>query len=253
MKIRFLYHAEAAAAGGSITLPFQDTMEIQAAMSVPINGGHGSTRVENVRHRNILSFQSAETHVVGSYSDLDKAHGTLSSVIVEGVNILNVVTCDRIVLRLTSKHPDDRSEPSFVTLGSRFENLRIAGHLFEPDLATDFFTEHSTWGKLNDAYKKHANVRNEVKKLSMLPAEDGFPASHGTLGCTLVRNLDKLPPGLSRKDHGIYVPHFGTVYLGEFFVAPRARRLLMLHVDLGCSVEGCYGIGSGGGNGDPWP
>ena len=45
----------------------------------------------------------------------------------------------------------------------------------------------------------------------------------------------------------------GTVYLGEFYVSQYSRQLLMLHVDLGCSTEGCFGVGGGGGNGTPWP
>ena len=106
MKLRFLYHAEAIGATGHITLPFNETMEIQASTALPLNGGHGTTRVENFRHRNIFSFRHAESHVVGSYSEKDKAWGTLSAVTVEGLNILDVVTCDRLVARLA--HGDDR-------------------------------------------------------------------------------------------------------------------------------------------------
>src|SRR5579862_8678678 len=82
MKTRFLYHAEAVAATGRVTLPFHETMEIQASVALPINGGHGSARVEHFRHRDIFSFARAESQVVGSFSDLDRAHGTLSSVVV---------------------------------------------------------------------------------------------------------------------------------------------------------------------------
>ena len=141
-----------------------------------------------------------------------------------------------------------------MILGSRFENLKIAGCHFDVDLATDLFSELSTWGKLTDSYAHDAKIKKQIDHLTLAPGEGGgLPASRGTLGLTLARNLDKLPAGLSRRDHGIYVPHFGTVYLGEFFVTPTARRLLMLHVDLGCSIEGCYGIGSGSGNGSIWP
>lgn len=253
MKTRFLYHAEAVAATGTVTLPFHETMEIQASVALPINGGHGSARVERFRHRDIFSFERAESHVVGSFSEKDQAHGTLSSVIVEGVNILNVVTCDRVVVRLTSKHPGGGAEASFIPIGSRFEGLKIAGHPVAVDLATDLFTELSTWGKLSQAYAKDKKVRAEIDALALDP-QGSFPPKRGTFGCTLARDLGKnLPGGLTLKDHGIYVPHFGTVYLGEFYISVGARRLLMLHVDLGCSVEGCYGIGSGGGNGSGYP
>jgi hypothetical protein len=254
MKTQFLYHAEAVGASGYITLPFQETMELQAATALPINGGHGSSKVGRFSHRNIFSFESAESHVVGSFSANDNAHGTLSAVVIEGLNILDVVTCDKLVARLTSKHPHGSVEPEFMLHGSRFEGLRIAGHPIEAELATDFFSEFSTWTSLTEAHAKDQGVRGELEKLTLLPGENGaFPQARGTLGCTLARNLNNLPGGLRRNGHGIYVPHFGTVYLGEFFVSQNSRRLLMLHVDLGCSIEGCFGAGGGGGNGSPWP
>ncbi len=254
MKLRFLYHAEAAAATGHFTLPHQELMEVPASVSVPLNGGRASATIENFSHRGIISFRRAEVHAVGSYSAKDGAHGTMSSVSVEGVNIMDVVTCDRVVLRLTSKHPDGGGEPSFNPLGSRFENLRIAGHPIEANMATDLFTQHHTWSKLSHAFEHDHAFHEDLAKLSMIEAHGKhLPEGHGTVGVTLVRNLDKLPRGLERRDHGIYVPHFGTVYLGEYFVSRHAQRLLMLHVDLGCAVEGCGGIGSGQNNGSTYP
>jgi len=249
MKIRFLYHAEAAAATGQFTLPHQELVEVPASASVPINGGHARSTAENFNHRGIISFRKADVNAVGSYSEKDGAHGSLASVCVEDVNILNVVTCDRIVLRLTSKHPEDGTEASFIPLGSHFVNLRIAGHPIEVDMATGLFTQHSTWSKLTQAYSNDEQFRTQMDKISVVPAHGHqLPASKGILGVALGR-VEKLPPGLSRNDHGIYVPHFGTVYLGEYFVGPHSHRLLMLHVDFGCSVEGCGGIGSGQTNG----
>jgi hypothetical protein len=254
MKIRFLYHADAAATTGYITLPYQELIATPASASSPLLGGHATARAENFSHRGILSFRKAEVHVVGSYSQKDRAHETLCSVAIEGVNILDVVTCDRIVLRLTSKHPEEGGEPAFVPIGSRFENLRIAGHPFEVDIATDLFARHSSWTKLNHAYEHDEAFRSEVAELSMIHAEGKhLPLGHGTLGVTLARNLNKLPRGLERRDHGIYVPHFGTVYLAEYFISQHAQRLLMLHVDLGSSIEGCGGIGCGQNNGSTYP
>lgn len=250
MKIRFLHHAEAAAATGQLTLPYQELVEVPASVSVPVNGGHARSVFENFNHRDIISFRRAEVHVVGSYSSKDGAHGSLASASIEGVNILNMVTCDRVIVRLTSKHPEDGSEASFIPLGSRFENLRIAGYPIEVEMATGLFTQHSTWSKLTHAFANDENFRAEISRLSMVPAHGNhLPQSHGTLGVTLARNIDKLPPGLTRNDHGIYVPHFGTVYLGEYFISQHSQRLLMLHVDLGCAIEGCGGIGSGQTNG----
>ena len=251
MKLNFLYHGGAVAASGYITLPFQESMPIQASASLPVTGGHGSAVAHKFSHRDYFSFDRAETHVVGSFSEKDGAHGTLATTTIDGVNILNVVTCDRIVARVTSKHPGDGAEPSFVPLGSRFENLRIAGHRIDVELATDLFSEHHTWTKLTEAHRSKKEVREDLERLALHKIEklgDGGQM----IACSLARNLDKLPGGLTRNGHGIYVPHFGTVYLGEYFVKARMHRLLMLHVDLGCSIEGCYGAGGADGNGE-WP
>jgi hypothetical protein len=255
MKTKFLYHADAVGATGSLTLPFHETMEVQASVALPVNGGHASTHVEDFRHRKVFSFRRAESQVVGSYSVKDKAHGTASQVMLEGVNILDVVTCDRIVMRLTSKHDDvPHAEPSFMLHGTRFENLRIGGQKIDVDLATDLFNDLSTWDKLTTAFKNDKKAKAELDKLAFYPDEGKkLAAAKGTFGCTLARSMEKLPAGLTYKDGGIYVPHFGTVRLAEFYVCRKYRRLLMLHVDLGCSTEGCFSGGSGGGGGDPFP
>jgi hypothetical protein len=254
MKIRFLYHSDAAAATGYMTSPYQELIGVPASASVPLLGGHATARAENFSHRGIISFRKAEVHVVGSYSAKDRAHETMSSVSIEGVSILDVVTCDRITLRLTSKHPEDGAESSFVPLGSGFENLRIAGHPMPVNLATDLFTTHRTWSQLNKAYESDSAVHDEIAGLSMIKAKGKhLPEGHGMLGVTLARNLDRLPGGLERRDHGIYVPHFGTVYLGEYFISRHVQRLLMLHVDLGSSLEGCGGLGCGQNNGSTFP
>jgi len=253
MKPTFLYHAEAVGASGHITLPFTELIEIQASVALPLSGGYGASRSENFKHRDIFSFDRAESSVVGSYSAKDLAHGTVASVMVEGANILNVVTCDCITLRLTSKHDDAGGEASFIVQGSSFENLRIAGHRIDVGLATDTFSELSTWEKLSGAYRNEKS-RKEIQALSIMEAAgDALPESKGIFGATLARGLDKLPGGLTRNGHGIYVPHFGTVFLGELYITRGMRRLRMMHVELGCAVEGCVGFAHGAGNGSSWP
>lgn len=253
MKINFLYHGGAVAASGQITLPFQETMEIQASASLPLTGGHGSARAENFRHRNYFSFERAETHVVGSFSEKDNAFGTLATTTVEGLNIMDVVTCDRVVARITSKHPAAGVEPSFIPLGSRIDNLRIAGFPVPVNLATDLFTEHNTWTQLSEAHSKNKEVKAELSRLSTREDKSVLGKPGEIFCCTLARDLEKLPGGLRRDGHGIHVPHFGTVYIGEYFVSKHMHRLLMLRVVLGCSVEGDYGVGGSDGNGSPPP
>src|SRR5262249_30217686 len=93
----------------------------------------------------------------------------------------------------------------------------------------------------------------KLAKLVLRPLKkEIFSQPHGMVTCSLARNLDKLPAGLSLRDGGIYVPHFGTVYLGQYFASRHMHRLVMLHVALGCSIEGGFSAGGADTNGG-WP
>jgi hypothetical protein len=230
-------------------------MPLQASIASAIGAGFGKVRVENFKHLDYLSIGSIESHVVSSYSERDKAYGTLSSVVIENLCTLNVVTCDRLMTRLTSKHEDHgKAQGSFILHGTHFNGLRIAGHHIELDLAVGLFSELSTWDKLTAAYANDPVIRKELDALSLYPAKGKtLPTHNGIFACTLAHLPAKLPRGLTRKDHGIYVPHFGTIYAAEYYITATSRRLQMLHVDLGCSVEGCNGYGGSGANGQGLP
>ncbi len=255
MPPTFLYHTEAVGASGHITLPVVDTMPLQASIASAIGAGFGKVRVENFRHLDYLSIGSMESQVVSSYSERDKAHGTLASVVMEDLNLLNIVNCDRFVTRLTTKHPDDGSSPgSFILHGTRFHGLRIAGHEIDLDLAVGLFSELSTWEKLNTAYENDPAIRKELNDLALYPKKGNkLPLHNGLFACTLARIPAKLPRGMTRRGHGIYVPHFGTIHPAYYYITATSRRLRMLHVDLGCTVEGSNGFGDTGGNGGQLP
>jgi len=252
-RTTFLYHTEAVGASGHISLPVNDTMPLQASIASAIGAGFGKARVENFKHLDYLSIGSIESHVVSSFSDKDSAHGTMASVVIEKLNTLNVVTCDRLMTRLTSKHDKD-AQGSFHLHGTHFDGLKIAGHKIDVTLEIGLFSELSTWDKLNNAYANDPVIRKQLDELTIYPKKgDGLPLHNGYFACTLARFQKDLPRGISHKDHGIYIPHFGTIYAAEYYISATSRRLRMLHVDLGCSVEGCNGYGDTGANGSGFP
>lgn len=254
-RTNFLYHTEAVGASGHISLPVNDVMPLQASVASAIGASYGKARVEKFKHLDYLSIESIESHVVSSFSERDNAYGTLSSIVMENLNTLNVVTCDRLMTRLTSKHDVDGTDGSFILHGTHFDGLRIAGHRIELDLAVGLFSELSTWEKLNDAYENNAAIRKELDALTLYPKKGNkLPTHNGLFGCTLAHIPPKLPRGMTQvKEHGIYVPHFGTIYPAHYYITATQRRLSMLHVDLGCSVEGCNSYGSSGSNGQGLP
>jgi hypothetical protein len=253
-RTTFLYHADAVGASGHISLPVVDTMPVQASIASGIGETFGRVQVDNFRHLDYLSIGSIKSHIVTSYSKKDQAPGTLASVVIENLSTLNVVTCDRMMTRLTSKH-DPNAQGSFILHGTHFDNLRIAGNEMNLDLAVGLLSELSTWDKLNNAYDNDPEIRKELDALTIHPSKDGkLPVHNGVFACTLAHIPENLPRGLTRAEgQGIYVPHFGTVYPAHYYISATSRRLRMLHVDLGCSVEGCNGYGDTGGGGSPLP
>jgi len=224
---RFLFHGHAVAAAGKITSPFQDIIPAQAASALSIDGGYSSARVGDFRHKEIFSFASAYSEVVGTY--VEKSGGfyeTLSLTAIEKVNILDVVTCDRIVARITAKYAADGKTPPTVSIaGSRFERLRVGNDFFEKlDLDPDLLDKYGA---------------------------SGF----GTAlpGATAASAGREYPQDVLSEPRQFKLPQFGDVFLGEHFPLPNLRHLVMLRVSLGCPVTGTVNVGGAVTGGDPYP
>lgn len=246
-----LYQAEAVAATGYLTLPVQEVMPMQASVALALGGGHGNALVENFSHHGIFSFRRAYSEVMGRTNTKKNAHNTLAQTVIEGLNIHNVVTCDRIVSRIVAHEPKDGSEPTIIPFGSTIDNLRIGGFKVEPDLAIDWFTEADTYDKFVALIPK---IKDQFKRMRMRASEDeDIPKVKGLIACTMVRDWGKLPPGVERHGHGLWIPEFGMLYIGEIFLSPGYRRLRMFRAALGCGSDGCYGGGNSGGGCVPYP
>jgi hypothetical protein len=261
---RYVYQATAIGVAGQIVHPFQDIIPVQASSALPAEGGFGSARAVDFRHKEVLSFGSAHSQVFGSQVHPDVSEA-LSVSVVEKFNLLDVVTCDRMVARLTLKFTESEegsgpSEPYIVPIGSRFEKLRIGNIFFENlELAPDYFCqpERACWSGLLNAVSTRPD-RDLLEPLS-LPDQDGNPVPLPVEG--------RRPPvlgfclALSEPEPGtelgaplrFYLPQFGTVYLGEYFCYPNARSLTMLRADLGCPVQGNASVAQGRVGGEPYP
>jgi hypothetical protein len=149
------FHAEAHALTGRLNLPFEEQIKKQAFVKLEgesqkllLEGdeqkrlkekkaqeNYLSQHAKPFRLENIISYSAAHTQVSGHRSKKHpEAFVTLSTSFVENLNVLNVVTADRVVGQISTTHfPDDRS-PQVTFLGTHFENLRIARHKTEPVL-----------------------------------------------------------------------------------------------------------------------
>jgi hypothetical protein len=278
------YHASAFGLAGEITRPVLHGIPTQAATTLAGSGGHGFQRVENFHH-GLVSFRAAYVEVGGSYDHCHQVHTTYASSVIEGFNVADVVTADRIVSRLAiySAGEEDRGgESSFDITGSSFENLRIAGHKIDITLATHVFHGYDTYGKLQRvcgskqpaecfAWSKLGTLKErELQELeSQYHALDGmseriklWKSAKGKdngdhmYWCSPASHLDlKEHAGAHTELQGfgsiICIPKFGVVHLAQLMVQKHTRSLTMVRVQMCSSGEG--GIDGGGtmGNGMP--
>jgi hypothetical protein len=143
------FHAEAHALAGSLTLPFKQEIKKQAFVKLEgqlsnlpeeekAQRNYFSQHAKNFRLEGIISYAAAHTQVSGHESKKHEgASVTLATAVVEDLNVLNVVTADRVVAQISTTHFPGVYTPAVTFLGTHFENLRIARHRAEPYLRLD--------------------------------------------------------------------------------------------------------------------
>jgi hypothetical protein len=251
----FHYHAHAHAFAGKFTRPFVENIHVQAASSLPTTGGHGSARVDNFKFHEFISFKAGYTHVSGGYQEGDQTNNTLVTSVLEGLNMLDVLTADRIVCRMYSKHRAGQPEAHVTMHSSKFENLAICGHPVKIELDFGLFDGIQTYDDALNAYSANAAFRNVASD----PFNTGHampqPGPTGAFLCSLVKGgqIDLQVPDVTVSGHSIYVPGFGTAYFAETFITHGTRTLTMLRFELGSTTGGSGSGGGGSTNGKHYP
>jgi hypothetical protein len=247
----FHYNAHGHALSGHITRPLDHMIEIQAPASLPTTGGHGTSQVHNFGFQKFVSFKSGASYVSGSPGTEANSFTTLVTATVEGLNILDVITADRVVAKISCHHVVPAEEAQITVLGSHFENLRIAGCPVEVELDHELFLKLDTF----QAVRKELETNAEFRKMAEDPFQTGqtrkSPNAHGSVHCSLVKNMMMKCPGVKRRGNVLEVPHFGNLYVAEVVVEHSRRTLTMLRADLGCPVSGTVITTQVQGNG--WP
>lgn len=219
-RIPFHFHALGNAFSGAFHRPFEHVIPAQAATSLPSIGGHATARVENFRAHHFVSFRAGHTHVSGSWMD-EKTVVTAATATVEGLNVLEFITADRVVARLTAEGKHGQKESHIIAIGSEFENLRIAGHLVKVTLRHNLLLQSPTHEELRKA------VASDKDSGKMVGTQDG------AILCSLVEKIETDLAGVTIKGHILTVPHFGQIALAEVLAVPGTRTLTMIRLKLG--------------------
>jgi len=215
--------------------------------------------VEDFRFQHFLSVKRGYSHVSGSPQEIEgKTHfTTLVTAVAEGLNILDVVTVDRIVARFASSHTfnENDNEPHFTLVGTKFENLQIAGCKTEVELDIKLFEKIPTFEAARNEFKSN----REFRKIAEDPFEskDVLPEQplHGAILCSIVdlKKMNTACPGVDRKGHCFIIPKFGKLFLGEILMQYGRRTLTMVRFELGSPVSATGTAVQLSSNGSPIP
>jgi hypothetical protein len=240
-RIPFHFRAEAHAFSGEIHHPFWYPIKAKASTSLPTIGGLATARHEEFSCHDLVSFKKAHTHVSGRQSTGNVYH-THATTTIEHLDIEGVLTADRIVCRLNSTYDSSHPEGLILAEGSKFENLRIAGHKVEIILRHGLLEECDSFDKLR---KKIEIERKSGKRAGV---------ADGVAVFTLVEKIITDLPYVPKEGGYIFeVPNFGQVTVAEVFAEPGARTLTMLHLELGSPQTANLTVAEGGTNGKPPP
>lgn len=253
------YHADAHVLSGRLERPIEQKIEEHAPVSLKgRRSGHLTRTTEDVSIEGLVTVDKGHTRVSGSKS-LKPGHGwvTLSTSMIEGLNVFEIITADRLVSQVSTEHPEkDGHFPHVTFLGTQFNNLQVSGiplkvrlnysvcgpkpagdRSYLDDLAfleavKDRTEKVARSGHLPKAaqaeYDKRLNgvnqlIGNKGSKSSGRP--NGGVGDGPSVICSLVTDIDKSIeesiPGVHVIGHVLVIPDFGTVSLGEVKVGER--------------------------------
>jgi hypothetical protein len=268
-KSLYSIHADANALGGFLNEPFQRIVPTLAPVSLPAVGGFATARSEAFNLEEVVSCSSAYTRVSGMEHRADGSISILVTAVVEGLNLLEVVTAERVVTQISISIPKGSELARFSPSGSRFDGLRLAGRPASPKLNTSLQWDggkerqgsslnwleihragHEQAGKLIESFKARGqkDAVDWAENRHSWMTKDPVPKDGGYVLCSLVDGFEG--PGASGAcGHIVDIPEFGRIFFGEMRVTRYSIQLTAIRAELGCPFNGKFGISAGGGGG----
>jgi len=283
------YYARAQLLSGHLERPIDQTIEPQAAISLDgPTDSHFARHAENVSIEGFISFTRGKTRVSGARSLKDNGWVTVATSILEGLNVFEIFTADRLVSQVSTNHPyKDGHFPHVTFLGTQFHGFRVGG--FEPTLTLNlgicerpagdrsFFQDQNFLRAVREQTEKIAGGRGLPKELKDEYDEKlayiktltgdgnaGEKGGHKPITCSLVQSIGEIPiPGVQSFGNVLLIPEFGTVRLAEIEVGEKADSktgrpnvyftFTAATMKLGCVGDGMLAAGTVMANGNTKP
>lgn len=243
-QMPFRYQATAYALSAHLEQPISQVVDKQALVELPADGSYSFQTAAAFRLEGVLSYSSAQTQVAGHKGS--DGYNTLATSIIENLNLLDVVTADRVVAQISTEQSD--GTPSVTFLGTRFENLRIAGYPLElkqdlnvlgsmPAKDRSYLEDPNLQSRIAEQYAKLRHSIDVPERLRERLNLDQQPYTAEGAKFSLVQRISGDFPGRSF-GHAIHVPHFGTIFFSEVALAPHLFSLTMLRVEMNSLAKG---------------
>jgi hypothetical protein len=284
------FHAEAHVLSGHLQRPIEQKIEQQAPVRLNDHrGGHLTRLTEEVSIEGLITYSKGHTRVSGARSLKNNGWVTLSTSTLEGLNVFEILTADRLVSQVSTDHPYDKGHvPSVTFLGTQFTNLKVSG--FPLTLTLNYgicgdkpagdqsYLQDPTFlkavGDQTEKIAKASGLPADLKKLYDAKAayikellrtcDTRDQGARGPITCSLVEKIDPIPiPGVKSFGHILVIPNFGTVSLGEFEVGEKMYEnslrpsvyfeLSGLRMNLGCVAHGTANGVTAAANGRHYP
>jgi hypothetical protein len=244
-----VYHAEARILSGHLKHPIAQPVEFEghSILSKTRREGHITRSSDGGSLEGLVSFKAGHTRASGSmvqktdtWGNVHSGWVTLSTSVLEGLNVFEVITADRVVAQVSTEHPVEKGHvPKVTFLGTRFENLRVGGYPVEVQLdlgicgqkpADDrpYLDDVGFLDRVEKGFSGIADATNVPDSLRVAYREKisyidklkkGERSKCSKLVCSLVKSIAPIPiPGVEIFGNLILIPDFGTVALGEIEV-----------------------------------
>ncbi len=284
------YHAEAHVLTGHLQRPIEQKIEHQAPVKLnDRRGGHLTRYAEDVSIEGLITFTKGRTRVSGARSLKNNGWVTLSTSILEGLNVLEIITADRVVSQISTDHAYENGHVPHVTfLGTQFTNFQVGGFPATLTLNLGVCGEVPGDGR---SYLQDPKFLGAVKAQTAAIAQaTGLPKDlkeqydkklaylatlintcnaddkvcHEPITCSLVQSIsfggNAIPiPGVQIFGHILVIPEFGSVALGEVEVGEKIYdkeerpspyfELTSIKMKMGCVAEGTASAATSSANG----
>jgi hypothetical protein len=248
-----VYHAEAHLLSGHLEHPIKQPIETYARVvfEKTRRDGHIRQAAKETTLEGLISFKGGHTRASGTKIEKKDLWGndhsgwvTLSTSVLEGLNVFEVITADRVVAQVSTEHPvKDGDVPKVTFLGTRFENLRVGGFPVHVELDLGicgdkpkddkpYFDDRDFLDRVKGQLESVAGAKGLPKTLGdqyhtqianiddLKKRGKGRGKGNGNGGvkllCSLVKSIGPIPiPGVKTFGNIIFIPDFGTVSLAE--------------------------------------